>query len=179
MMTDIFKMDTPAERPTIEHHKVEILLMRDIINAFGSGFSLVGKLQYEDESQRIIPFELTKSMHSLACALRLSISGYYSQAITLLRQLTESWLICKNCKDNPELRAYILDDKGPRPNWRELARSIGVEKIIYEGDFVFQSKFTHSSNVSLGVLKERATDTSSDTLRTNPTYEQMLFLACA
>ena len=172
---DIFEMDTLAVEPTKKYHNAELLLMLDLINAFGSGFNLIGTLEFKDESQRIIPYELTKSFHSLQCAFRLSISGYYSQTITLLRQLTESWLICKNCKENPKLRAYLLEGKGDRLNYFELAESIGAEKIIYRGDFVFQSKFTHSSSISLGILKERATET----LRTNPTYEKMMFLACA
>ena len=78
-------------------------------------------------------------------------------------------------ESNPELRAYILDGKGKKPNYRELARSLGVEKTIYDGDFRFQSRFTHSTSLSLGILKE----SSSDTLRIHPTYEPMLFMQCA
>lgn len=174
-MTDLLKMDTPAEKPSIEYHKNELLLMRDLINAIGNGFNLIGELRFNNETQRIVTYVLTRTLHSLMCAYRLSVSGYYSQAIALLRQLTESWLICKTCEDNPKLREYILTGKGRRPNFRELARSIGAEEIIYKGDFIFQSKFTHSSYLSLGILKERTTET----LRVYPTYEETLFLTCA
>jgi hypothetical protein len=50
-MADILKMDTPAEEPTKKYHKDEILLMRDLINAFGSGFDSIGELLYRDEAQ--------------------------------------------------------------------------------------------------------------------------------
>jgi hypothetical protein len=96
------------------------------------------------------------------------LKGYYSQAMSLLRTGTEDWFICGTCQKNERVRNCLLrDDEGRMPTYKELAKQMGAEDV-YNGDYAFQSKFTHSSKLSLRVIEDSIA----------PKYDKYLFLLC-
>jgi hypothetical protein len=102
------------------------------------------------------------------------LKGYYSQAMSLLRTGTEDWFICGTCQDNEKVRGCLLRDKGRMPKYKTLAEEMEATDV-YNGDYSYQSKFTHSSRLSLRVLYN--IDTKS--LNVAPIYDKYLFLLCA
>lgn len=171
---DVTKLETPADTITRQHHQTEISLMVEILNVFLAGFNKMGTVDVVIDERRIILLELIMSFHALLCACRLSISGFYAQGMSLLRQITENWMVCATCKNDEHVREHILTGEGNKLNYYQLAKSLGVLKSIY-ADYKLQSKFTHGTNISLGILRE----TDLETVRVLPTYEKLLFLSCA
>jgi len=60
------------------------------------------------------------------------------------------------------------------PKYAELATQMKAMNI-YKGDYRYQSKFTHSSRLSLRVLYS----IDKKEARVAPTYDEVLFLLCA
>ena len=60
------------------------------------------------------------------------------------------------------------------PSYSSLATQMGA-KDVYNGNYKYQSKFTHSSRLSLRVLYNINTKNMSIT----PIYDESLFLLCA
>jgi len=101
------------------------------------------------------------------------LKGYYSQAMSLLRTGTEDWFICGTCQSNEEVRSCLLRDKGRLKYWK-LAKEMKATGV-YKNDYSYQSKFTHSSRLSLRVLYNLKTES----MGIGPTYDKVLFLLCA
>ncbi len=175
-----FNTNKDQERITLREtklsHMQEIELLTGVVNTFISGFNLVGsfEISQDNEAQYLWLNLLARSTHSLRCALDLSIKGYYSQAMSLLRAVTEDWLICKNVESTDVVRDYLLRDKGRIPSYETLARNAQATKV-YDELYRYQCKFTHSSGLSLGMLQ----DQNENTLRIAPAYDEQLFLGCA
>jgi len=99
--------------------------------------------------------------------------------MSLLRTVTEDWFICKDCQNNQKtLQAllyekYRLGDKKHGLTYYNMADKVGALKV-YRQDYKFQSRFTHSTNLSLGILR----DPEANIMRTAPAYDDVLFLSC-
>ena len=117
---------------------------------------------------------LLRSLNSIRCSIDLMLKGYYSQAMSLLRTVTEDWFICGTVQNNEKVRDCLLRDAAKMPKYAELATQMNAMNI-YEGDYRYQSKFTHSSRLSLRVLY----DFEKKEARVAPTYDEILFLLCA
>jgi hypothetical protein len=101
------------------------------------------------------------------------LKGYYSQTMSLLRTVTEDWFICGTVQENKNVRDCLLRDEVKMPRYKELAEQMEVLNI-YEGDYHYQSKFIHSSRLSLRVLY----DLDEKKANIAPTYDEILFLLC-
>jgi hypothetical protein len=174
-LPNIVKQETIVREATKQRHRREIEIFTGVINTFTSGFNSIGSFELgkDNESEYIWLLLTTRCFHSLRCSIDLMLKGYYSQAISLLRTGTEDWFICTNAQSNDKVRDYLLRGRGKMPSYSTLAKTIGTSKVY--GDYKFQSKFTHSSQLSLRVLQDRNTNE----MRIAPTYDEMLFLACS
>jgi len=164
-------------RETIKKkHWREIEICTGILNTFLSGFSSMRsfELKEENESEYVWLLILMRSLNSIRCAIDLMLKGYYSQAMSLLRTVTENWFICGTVQDNQSVRDCLIRDEARMPSYKELATQMEAMNI-YDGDYGYQSKFTHSSRLSLRVLYKL----DKKELIVAPIYNEVLFLLCA
>jgi hypothetical protein len=169
-LPNIIKLESFAQKDTIRQHWREIEVFAGILNAFTSGLNYVGSFEKkkDNETEYIWLLLVTRCLHSIRCAINLMLRGYYSQAMSLLRTGTEDWFICGTCQSNEQVRNYLLTEKGWMPKYKTLAKQMGAPDV-YDGDYGYQSKFTHSSGLSLRVLQDSIA----------PKYDKYLFLLCA
>jgi len=175
-LPNIITQESSTKETTKQKHWREIEIFTGILNVFTSGFNYIGSFVIKDdnEAEYIWLLLVTRSLHSIRCSIDLILKGYYSQAMSLLRTGTEAWFICETAKDNQAVRDCLIRDKVRMPNYSTLAWQAGATKL-YRGDYAYQSKFTHSSKLSLRVLQ----DPNTNEMRIAPTYDEMLFLLCA
>lgn len=160
-------------KTTQEKHGREIEIFTEIQNVFLNGFSSIPKFEYKDESEYICLLILIRTLHSIRCSIELMTKGYYSQSMSILRTITEDWFVCGTVKGNIQVRdCLIRDEKMPR--YIDLAIQMDALNI-YRGDYHYQSKFTHSTRLSLRVLY----DLDKKVARVAPSYDESLFLLCA
>jgi len=180
---NIIERENLTQEDTTQKHQREIKLFTEILNLFTSGFNYIGSfnLKEDNEAEYIWLLIVTRCFHSIRCSINLILKGYYSQAMAILRTGTEDWFICGTCKDNDNVRNYLLRDEGERLNYSQLAKEMeekgekGATSVVYQGDYHYQSKFAHVSGLSLRVLYNVNTKKMSST----PIYNESLFLSCA
>lgn len=175
-LPNIIKLESLAQEDTKRKHWREIELFTEILNVFISGFNHMGsfELKEDNETEYIWLLLVTRCFHSIRCSINLMLKGYYSQAMSLLRTGTEDWFICGTCEDNEEVRNYLLREEGSRLIYSNLAKQMDAMDV-YEEDYSYQCKFTHSSRLSLRVLYNLNTKSMSIA----PIYNENLFLLCA
>jgi len=175
-LPNILKLESIAQEETKQKHWQEMELFAEILNIFISGFNHMGsfELKEDNESEYVWLLILTRCFHSIRCSINLMLKGYYSQAMSLLRTGTEDWFICGTCQNNEKVRDCLLRDKGKMPRYSDLAKEMQAMKV-YKWDYNYQSKFTHSSRLSLRVLY----NTNTKTINIAPIYDESLFLLCA
>ena len=173
---NIAQMESLTRETIKEKHWREIEIFTGILNTFLSGFSSMGsfKLKEENESEYVWLLILIRSLNSIRCAMDLMLKGYYSQAMSLLRTVTEAWFICGTVQDNQSVRDCLIRDEARMPHYIDLATQMEAMNI-YDGDYRYQSKFTHSSRLSLRVLYNLDKNEAIVT----PVYDEVLFLLCA
>ena len=150
----------------------EIEIITGLFNTFTNGFNQIGTFTRQDnnETEYIWLLLTTRCLNSMWCSYHLMYSGYYSQAATIIRSITEDILICMDCPKNKILRDYILLGKGKTPNYYSLAQNNNAIKI-YEM-YKHQCKLAHSSPLSLGVLIAKGH------AKIAPVYDAILFDYC-
>jgi len=175
-LPNIITQESSNKETTKQKHWREIEIFTGILNVFTSGFNHIGSFEIKDnnEAEYIWLLLVTRCLHSVRCSIDLMLKGYYSQAMSLLRTGTESWFICKTAQDNQAVRDCLIRDEAQMPKYSKLAWQAGAMKL-YRGDYAYQSKFTHSSKLSLRVLQ----DPNTNEMRIAPVYDEMLFLLCA
>lgn len=175
-LRSIIKQESICKEATKRKHNREIEIFAGILNVFISGFNNIGSFEVKDdnEAEYIWLLLLTRSMHSIRCSIDLILKGYYSQAIALVRTVTEDSFICGNALSNKEMLDCLLHNGEEMPKYKKLAKKMGALKI-YEDDYHYQSEFSHSSKLSLRVLK----NPNTNEMRIAPIYDETLFLLCA
>lgn len=171
-------IESQIKGTSIAKHGEEIKLMTSVSEAYIKGFEYIDAFTYtkENEVETAWLFLVTRSFHSIRCAMQLTLMGYYSQALSLLRTVTEDWLICFDCYNYPLTLQAILHETFKIPDntlkltYKHMAIRAGKLKV-YEQDFKHQSKFIHCSSLSLAVLKDKNTNS----LRVAPSYDEILF----
>ncbi len=161
---------------TKQNHAKEIEIFAGMLNTFTNGLNSIAsfKINGKNEAEFVWLLLITKGLHSTRCAIDLMIKGYYSQAMSIIRTIIEDWFICGNAQGNADICKYLLHNEGKKPSYIELATQMNAKKI-YDKDYRFHSKFTHSSNLSLRVL----TDPETHEMRVSGIYDETLFLLCA
>lgn len=168
------------ERQTLEttkrNHAREIEILTGMLNTFTSGFNCIVSFAPTDDNESELIWLLlsARCLHSIRCSIDLILKGYYSQAMSMIRTITEDWFICGNVESGDDVRNCLLRDKGKMPKYAELAKRMKAMNI-YKGDYRYQSKFIHSSKLSLRVLVNPKTNE----MRVASVYDEMLFLLCS
>ena len=175
-LPNIINLESLAQEDTKRKSWREIELFAEILNVFISGFNHMGSFELKEDNgtEYVWLLIVTRCFHSIRCSINLMLKGYYSQAMSLLRIGTEDWFICGTCQSNEKVQSCLLRDKGRMPKYSKLAEEMGATDV-YKGDYNYQSKFTHSSRLSLRVLYNINTKNMSIA----PIYDEHLFLLCA
>lgn len=183
---NLVDMESQVKRTTSKKHQKEISLMAELLNVYTNGFNLVHSFERTEDNdvQYAWLLMIARSLHSMRSAILLMLSGYYGQALTLLRTVTEDWLIGKDCEHyKPTLDALLYEkhkfgDRKLKLRYIDMAQRVAVrdeiEDITYNSDYRFQSKFTHTGRLSIEVMR----DSETNQLRVSPVYDNVLFLAC-
>jgi hypothetical protein len=175
--TSLSDLESEIEDYTLKNHKYEIRLIKNMLQVFMQGFNLIGEFNFNEENKITSAWILlvVRSFRSMRSAMVLMLIGYYIQAISLLRTVTEDWLICKDCTENEETLQTILLNKDTtrRLNYSEMAERTKNQKI-YKHDYRDYSKFIHASSLSLASQKSP----DSNKIKAWPSYNKLLFLYC-
>jgi hypothetical protein len=175
--TSLLSLESKIEDDTLKNHKDEIRLIKNMLLVFMQGFNLIGKFTFNEENKITSAWILlvVRSFRSMRSAMVLMLRGYYIQAISLLRTVTEDWLICQDCTENEKTLQIILfdQDRTRRLNYSEMAERTKNRKI-YEQDYKDYSKFLHASSLSLASQKSP----DSNKIMAWPSYNKLLFFYC-
>lgn len=169
---NVLDTETRNIRTTMEKHWHEIELFTGIQNVFLSGFSSIPTFEYKDESEYIWLLMLIRAFNSVRCSIDLMLKGYYSQSMSIIRTITEGYFVCGTARDNEKVRDCLLRDS-EMPKYSKLAAEMKASSI-YRNDYHYQSKFTHSTRLSLRVLY----DLDRKVAKVAPSYDETLFLLC-
>lgn len=173
--------ESQVKKVTRDSHQKEIELITNILNMYIDGFNSISSFTYNRDNEKETAWLLlaARSFHSMRGAIQLMLMGYYGQAISLLRTVTENFFICHDCIENPKAIEAILHNKYKIPDskqklsFRQMAIRTGNMKI-YENDYAHQSEVTHPSALSLGIIR----DPKTNEINVAPRYDKILFLDC-
>jgi len=166
---------------TRSQHKRELDLVVSVLDTYINGFNLIDSFIFtkDNEVETAWLLLVTRSFGSMRCAMQLMQTGYYGQATSLLRTVTEDWFICHDCTNNQKTIQAILYNKYEIPNRREgltfyqMAERTG-KLHVYKDEYHHESKVTHPTALSLGMLR----DPETGEIRAAPAYNEILFLYC-
>lgn len=177
----LIAFESQVKKITRDSHQKEIELITNILNMYINGFNSINSFTYNQDNEKETAWLLlvARSFHSMRGAIQLMLMGYYGQAISLLRTATENFFICHDCIENPKAIEAILHNKYDIPSrnngltFYEMARRTGNLQI-YRKDYDHQSKVTHPSALSLGIIR----DPKTNEINVAPRYDKILFLDC-
>jgi len=177
----LIAFESQVKKVTRDSHQKEIELMTNILNMYINGFNSIDSFTYNQDNEKETAWLLlvSRSFHSIRVALQLMLMGYYGQAISLLRTVTEDFFICHDCIENPKAIEAILHNKHRIPSRKNgltfyaMAERTGNLRI-YKSDYKHQSEITHPSALSLGIIR----DPKTNEIKVAPRYDKILFLDC-
>ena len=131
------------------------------LNLYLTGFGEFSSfIPAEDNRLQQIWFLLTiRSFKSLRTAHYLLETGYYSQALMLIRSAAEDWLYCEDSKEQEETVRFLLDRKGGPSTFRTMSDRLEPHlKQGWQGDdgksgsYALLSRFTHPNYAGIATL---------------------------
>jgi len=169
---NVVRLENEVKAITKKEKWDEIDIITGLINTFTNGFNRIGTFtkRANNEVEYIWLLLATRCFNSMMCSYRLMYSGYYSQATTIIRSITEDILICIACPNDKRIRNIVLSGKGELPSYSSMARNNNVPNIY--DMYKHQCKFAHTSSLSLGVLIDKGR------VKTAPVYNELLFNYC-
>ena len=183
LTVNLIEAEKEARKVTIKRHPKESELLTTMLNLYTSGLSLLPYLNSKiSDTNWVWLFLITRSFFSLRCAIELMRKAYYAQAMALIRIVTETYFLCGNCENNKAIVDALLHNKPNRPDgktiftYKELAKDMAALPI-YENDYLFACKYSHTSSLSLGIMTIE-TDISNRELKPVPFYDEISFIAC-
>ncbi|MCJ7514558.1 MAG: hypothetical protein MUO89_01110 [Dehalococcoidia bacterium] len=168
------ELESQVKIITSNKHQKELSLIENLLKVYLEGFNSINSftLTYDNDVQYAWLLLLTRSFHCMRCATLIMHTGYYGEALSLLRTAFEAWFAAKDCENNPKTLKALLHEQ-LRLNWGNIAENVKADKL-YKSDYKHLSKFTHISRLSLATLREPETNN----LKTHPIYDEILFLDC-
>lgn len=178
---DLVQIEAKIRQITAREHQKEISLMAELLNVYTKGFNLV--TSFQRTSNNDLPYAwlllVARSCHSLRSAILVILNGYYGSALTLLRTVTEDWLVGNDCECyRPTLDTLLHEkhrfgDRKLKLRYIDMAERVRVKdeiekEIVYESDYRFQSRFTHAGRLSLAIMR----DQNTNELRVTPSYDE-------
>ena len=177
----LIAFESQVKKVTSSKHQEEVNLMTAVINMYINGFNLIDSFTFTEDNEVETAWLLlvTRSFHSMRCAIQLILMGYYGQTISLLRTITENFFICHDCVNYPKTVEAILRNKYSIPNRKhaltfyKMAERTNNMKV-YKSDYHHQSEVSHPTSLSLGIIR----DPETNAINAAPSYNEILFLAC-
>jgi hypothetical protein len=176
---------------TVANHKREYKLVESLLDVYATGFGLIKHFDSKDNEPNFLwVLLISHSFQSLRSSFEIAQKGYYWQSMALIRTVTEDYFICGNApKNNFNVIGVILhndhitfiDKKGKAReldsfNYYNLACKIDALDI-YEADYKYECKFTHSTSLSAGTIVKPNSD-KTRVIQPMPIYDKILFHNC-
>jgi len=180
---NLIEAEKKAQAITIKNHPEVFELVATMMSLYINGFNLIGSLDDKNsDTDWVWLFLLVRSFYSIRCSVELMKKAYYAQAISLIRMVTEAYFLCGNCENDKTIIDAVLHKIPNRPDgstifhYKKLAKAMD-SLALYEKDYVFECQFSHTSNLSLGIMTTKI-NSSNRELRPVPVYDETLFIAC-
>ena len=87
-------------------------LLGQTLGAVARGLKMLRELGLSDDRFRVVTSLMHEAQRSAAAAADCWASGYYLQALAILRPAYESWLVCKWLETHPDDAHDMLDGSG-------------------------------------------------------------------
>lgn len=184
---NIVQLEARVKLTTSKKHQQEISLIAEILNIYSKGYALMPPFKRTESND--VPYAwlllTARSFNSMRSAVILMLVGYYGSALSLLRTVTEDWLVGTDCEDyKPTLETLLYEkhrfgDKKLKLRYKDIADRVTArlntgKDFVYSGDYKFQSQFIHAGRLSLEIMRDR----KMDELRITPSYDGLLFYTC-
>ena len=171
-----------VRQTTLEHHGAWVSSLDRLLNGYLLVFKERGAFtRTAGRDREYVWFLLSaKAFNSLRWSVHLLKTGYYHQALTLIRSVWEDWLVSVDSENHPCTVEAVLS-KGKRiASFRTMADRLPGPLMQewqdqpngQEGSYGVMSTFAHPRWRGLRMLIEP----DSRLLRLGPQYEQTLFL---
>jgi hypothetical protein len=180
---NIPEAERKAQNITVKNHFDIFEVLTTMLNLYIHGFNLIGKLDDKNNDTDWVWLFLTvRSFHSIRCSIELMKKAYYSQAMSLIRMVTEAYFLCGNCENDKTIIDAILHNKPNKPGARRIFKYYKLAEYmgclaIYENDYRHECDFTHTSSLSLGIMTTEINSTNRE-LSLVPAYNEILFVDC-
>ena len=151
-----------------------------MLNLYLAGFGEISSfIPYEESRLQQVWFLLTvRTFKSLRTAHYLLETGYYSQAMMLIRSAAEDWLYCEDSRKREETIQF-LDRKGRPPNIRAMSNRLEPHlKEAWQGNdgrrgsYDLLCRFTHPNYVGMATLFAQ----DSGLVSVGPFFDESLFV---
>lgn len=165
---DILQTVEEVKEYTLRIHQHEKDIIFGVLNVYNSGFNRIGLIRLKGRpTEHVWTLLLVRCYHSLVCAMRMLFEGYYNQAITLIRSITEDILFCESCKDDERVTDVIVHDKDIILKPSDFRNKLPETYEIYR----YQCKVAHSSFLLKSFLVNNEKMCA-------PVYDRQLFVLC-
>jgi len=172
------QIEAQVRDETTIKHSSEISHLNDLLDVFINGFNTVGNYTVENNHKDAWLLLLPRSYRALRSSLILLQTAYYPEALAVLRTVTENWLIAKDCKNNQSTINILIKGKDKNGktsfNYKNIAQSLGVTDVIYDGDYAYLSCFVHANRRSVMILLNK----EQKEIIPYPIYDELLFMLC-
>ena len=183
VIPNLDQVEADVQRLTLDHHRSELAVVESMLNAYLACFREIDSLTRtaDNESEQVWLLLTNRSFNDLKWGFHLLTVGYKLQALTLIRSVYESWLVCMDCVTQPTTATLFLHGQDRMPSFARMARRLDQPLAEWwqdnypegtEGPYGFLSTFAHPRNrVANSMILS-----GSDTVRLGPHYEEWFFL---
>jgi|GEM_PF-1931088 len=178
-----FELEAKAVVDSTRENASEIVqLLQNAIGLLGDGFSVAGNLPRTDADLAKMGL-LSANFATLKCATDIALRGYYTQSVSLLRNVYENWIAFHYLTEHPDESDAWLDGGKRPPGHSVMCKALGSHFNPLQGrmreSYGELCRFTHTSSV--WVLPQIATDRVPNevTVHFGVNYDGELFKSCA
>ena len=172
---DISQAELKVQVETIEKHSKEFELIERLRDILINGFNMIGLYKPRSTADEAKLLIVTRSFHSFRCSVELMKKAYYSQAVSILRMMTEDYFLCGNLEKDATIVESLLGRVEKKFNFFELATNMKANKV-YE-TYKLQCDFSHCKAESIGTLIEKI-DNNTLQAKIIPSYDETFFMMC-
>ncbi len=169
------ELEEQVKSQTIQQHSEVLDNLENLLNSYLKGFGQLGTFTLTDENQKeqVWLYLVSRAFNSLRWAFNLLQRGYYSQALTLTRSAYEDWLVCMDCRNNPETVEAILSAESYMPKFKAMSKRLEEPlRRGWDGDYGFLSTFAHPRHRAITVI----VNPEFKNLRVGPDYDETMFM---
>ncbi len=173
------RMESDCSTWTRTEHARELDIIARLLDAYLAGLEDLGHFTISEDNELQLAWLLlaARGFNSMRCAQTLLQTGYYAQALALLRSAGEDWLVAKDCENHRPTLDALLHERG-RLGRKDLTLAKMAERVgigpVWISDYGSLSEFAHPRPLSL----RASVEPNTNKLRLGPSYDEVLCLYC-